>query len=126
LKRPLTLAGVLVLASLGCEDLPNLAPTASFVYSPVAPIVAGETVVSFNASASQDSDGRITSYVWNFGDGTPEVTNAGAATTHVFPVRGCQEAIYTVLLTVTDDTGLSGFASQTVQVLPPGPPQCPP
>jgi PKD repeat protein len=111
---------------VGCEQLPeipNVPPVASFIYSPVSPINSGQTVVTFIASGSTDEDGQITSYTWNFGDGTPEETRTTATVTHLFPdtQATCLEIVYTVLLTVTDDKGAKASASQTARVteLPP-------
>ena len=107
--------------SSGCEDLPaapNIPPTASFIYNPVSPIIAGDTAVSFNAVGSRDSDGSIASYVWSWGDGTPEQSTTSPTITHVFadtPTR-CVDVIYAVLLTVVDDKGDSSSASQQVKV----------
>jgi hypothetical protein len=105
---------------VGCEDLPpvpNLPPTAQFVYSPVSPINAGSTGVAFSALGSRDDDGEIGAYVWTFGDGTTETTQ-GPNVTHVFPDTAaiCIEITYTVLLAVRDDDGDVGTASQAVTV----------
>ena len=106
---------------VSCEDLPaapNIPPTASFIYNPVSPIIAGDTAVSFNAVGSRDSDGTIASYVWSFGDGTPEQSTTSPTLVHVFadtPVR-CVDVTYAVLLTVVDDKGDTGSASQQVKV----------
>jgi len=110
----------------GCEQLPevpNIPPVATFIHSPVSPINAGQTSVAFNAAGSSDSDGSIVSYAWNFGDGTAEQTGSGPTVAHVFPVVGrCLEVTYAVLLTVVDDRGGRGSASQTVTVInPPAP-----
>lgn len=115
------LVPLLALATLlqpACEELPNVPPTAAFIYSPVSPIVAGSTSVVFNASGSVDSDGRIVSYVWDYGDGSASVTDAGPVATHVFPDRPstCIQFVYAVLLTVIDDKGDKGTASQNVTV----------
>jgi PKD repeat protein len=124
-SRGILFAG-LALALAGCESLPNVPPTAAFVFSPVSPIYAGQTSVVFNADASLDSDGRITTYRWNFGDGTPEVATDTPTATHVFPATGsCVSSVYTVQLVVTDDAGDRSFASAVVTVLPPpGTPAC--
>ena len=122
--RPFTVGALALAAALTavqCEklpEIPNVPPEASFVYSPVSPINAGQTNVVFNASGSTDSDGQVASYTWNFGDGTPEETHSTATTTHVFPdtPASCLEIVYTVLLTVTDDQGGRGSASQTARV----------
>ena len=112
----------LALASVGCESLPevpNVAPAASFIFTPVSPIYAGQTAVVFNASASRDPDGTIVSYVWNFGDGTPEVTSASPAVTHVFPdtAATCVEITYAALLTAVDDKGDRASAAQNAKVI---------
>ncbi len=120
-RRGFVVVPLLAVLAMGCEKLPavpNIPPVASFVYSPVSPIVAGETPVGFNASASSDSDGTISSYIWNFGDGTPEQAGGASAVTHVFPVVGrCVEVTYTVLLTVVDQDGGRSSANQTVRVV---------
>ena len=64
-----------------CEDLPNIPPVASFIFSPVSPIVSGQSVVVFNASGSDDADGTVRSYTWEFGDGSGTV-RADAAVDH--------------------------------------------
>jgi hypothetical protein len=109
-----------------CEKLPaipNVPPVAVFVYSPVSPINSGETVVTFNASGSTDTDGHVASYTWNFGDGSPEETRTTPTVTHVFPdtPATCLEIVYTVLLSITDDEGAKASASQTARIteLPP-------
>jgi hypothetical protein len=112
------LAAFLLLTLAACEDLPNVPPAAAFIFSPVSPVVAGHTAVVFNASGSQDSDGRLVSYEWNFGDGTPTQIVSDAATAHVFPntAATCIQVVYAVLLTVVDDGGARSSASQQVSV----------
>ncbi len=106
---------------VSCEDLPaapNIPPTATFIYNPVSPIIAGDTAVTFNAVGSRDSDGTIASYNWSFGDGTPDQSTTSPTLVHVFadtPVR-CTDVTYAVLLTVVDDKGDSGSASEQVKV----------
>ena len=115
--RAFLVASVGVLAS--CEDLPNIPPVAAFIYSPVSPIVSGQSVVAFNASGSYDADGTVRSYTWEFGDGTPAVQADAATTTHVFPDTPltCREVVYTALLTIEDDGGSRASASQQVRVV---------
>lgn len=114
--------GLLALVVMvGCEKLPaipNEPPTASFIFTPVSPVNAGQTVVTFNASASRDPDGKIVAYIWNFGDGSPEETRSTPTLTHLFPdtPAECLEITYAVLLTVVDDGGDRASASQTVKV----------
>jgi len=63
--------------------------------------------VTFNASASYDPNGNITSYEWDFGD---ETTGAGNITTHTYGETGT----YTVTLNVTDSDGLWDTESKNV------------
>ena len=119
--RNLCLLFLSPLLLVSCEDLPaapNVPPTATFIFNPVSPIIAGDTAVGFNAVGSRDSDGSIASYVWSWGDGTPEQSTTSSTITHVFadtPTR-CVDVTYAVLLTVVDDKGDSGSASQQVRV----------
>jgi hypothetical protein len=102
----------LALAQPGCDRRtpatpdPNVAPRAQWVWNPVAPIIAGQTSVLFNASASIDTDGSIARYTWDFGDGSVPL-EGGATVRHTFPDTGlrCAVASYNVQLTVTDDAG---------------------
>lgn len=82
-------------------------PTASFLYSPTNP--AENETIYFNASESEDPDGDIVSYDWDFGDG---IAGAGKTVTHQYGSSGS----YTVLLKVTDDDGNIDTASQTISV----------
>lgn len=68
-----------------------------------------DETVTFDGSASYDPDGSITSYDWNFGDGT---TGSGITTTHAYSVAGT----YTVSLTVTDNGGLTATDTAIVTV----------
>ncbi|MFZ7138537.1 MAG: PKD domain-containing protein [archaeon] len=83
----------------------NVAPTASFTYSPASPQV--NDTITFDASGSNDSDGEIVSYSWDFGDGT---TSTAESPTHSYDKEGS----YTVTLTVTDDGGLTDDTSKTI------------
>jgi len=57
-------------------------------------------MISFDASGSHDPDGTITSYAWDFGDGT---TRTGVTVSHAYSTAGS----FTVTLTVTDNGGLT-------------------
>ena len=86
----------------------NLAPTASFVYSPTAPMVGA--TVSFNANTSSDSDGSIVLYEWDFtGDGVTDAT--GVAQTRAFSA-----GTYSIRLTVTDNNAASDTQTQILIV----------
>jgi serine protease len=85
----------------------NQFPAASFDPSTtdgIAPLA-----VDFDASASTDSDGLITAYSWNFGDGSPIA--AGVAVAHTFTDPGT----YSVRLTVTDDDGATSSVQRTIR-----------
>jgi len=112
------LTALLAAFAVGCEDLPNVPPSASFIFSPVSPIGAGSTPVTFNASGSSDSDGHIVTFTWDFGDGSGTQSESGPVVTHVFPNRAenCIQIVYAVLLTVEDDGGGHATASQNVTV----------
>jgi len=121
-RRFLGLAVLLLLAA-GCQDLPaapdtNKPPSASFFFTPVSPIYAGITSVTFNASGSRDDDGRIASYVWDFGDGSAPQTGDGPLATHTFPdtAARCVVITYGVSVTVTDDKGATAVTSVPVTV----------
>ena len=73
------------------------------------------TAVQFNGSGSSDPDGSITAYLWNFGDGATASTVSPA---HAYAAAGT----YTVQLTVTDDSGLTGSAQTTVTIVVATPP----
>lgn len=79
----------------------NSAPTASFTYE------CSELACDFFGVAS-DSDGTVASYAWSFGattlDASYNFTNYGN---------------YTVTLTVTDDDGATGSATQSVSLVDP-------
>jgi PKD repeat protein len=64
--------------------------------------------VSFDGGSSTDSDGSISAYGWNFGDGT---TGSGASVSHAYNAVGS----YTATLTVTDNSGLQNSATQAIQ-----------
>jgi len=87
------------------------APVAIFTFSPLEPLV--NQLVTFNASKSYDSNGTIVSYKWNFGDGTPIVTEPDPITTHTFTLAGT----FNATLTVTDNDGLTNSTSKFVKVL---------
>jgi PKD repeat protein len=65
--------------------------------------------VAFNGSGSNDPDGTIVSYAWNFGDGS---TGSGITTNHTYNSTG----IFNTTLTVTDDKGATGTFTLTITV----------
>lgn len=82
-------------------------PNASFttnVTSGNAPLA-----VSFNASGSTSPNGLISSYSWNYGDGS---TGSGANSSHTYASTGK----FTATLTVADLLGKSATSSKTISV----------
>lgn len=70
-------------------------------------VAAANVSVSFSATNSCDTDGKINAYAWDFGDGT---TGQGSQVGHVYAKPGR----YTVRLTTQDDSGV-GNASQSCE-----------
>ena len=65
--------------------------------------------VAFDGSSSTDTDGTVTSWAWEFGDGA---SGTGVTASHTYPAAGT----YTVRLTVTDDAGGTGTVTESVTV----------
>ena len=86
------------------------APTAKVSATPTRANI-GESV-SFSGVDSTDPDGTVTSYEWDFGDGT---TASGATVAHAYS----NEGTYTVKLTVTDNSGLSDTDTIKITVTTP-------
>jgi outer membrane protein assembly factor BamB len=105
---PLLIATLLFTSCEFLEDLfggGNEDPVASFIYDKSFDL-APETV-DFDATASHDPDGNIVDYAWDFGDGE---TGTGDITSHDYATTGP----FSVTLTVTDDEGATGNATETV------------
>ncbi len=85
-------------------------PHAEFTFSPLEPF-AGR-MVTFDASASTPNGGTIVSYIWNFGDGTPEIIKTDPVTTHVYASNGT----FNVTLTIIDSEGLNDTTWQLITV----------
>jgi PKD repeat protein len=104
----------------GCVlTMPNNAPAAVFTSTPSSP--APGQAVSFDGTPSGDSDGTISGYSWDYGDGA---TGTGAAPSHTYVTSGT----YPAKLTVTDNDGTptsvthSVIVSQPSSGAPPGGP----
>ena len=87
----------------------NQLPTASFVF--VTPTCTAGTPCGFH-STSTDPDGQVVTWDWDFGDGSAHGTGADA--THTYGAAGT----FPVTLTVTDDKGGQGTATQQLTVAP--------
>ena len=102
------------------ERAGNIPPVPLLLYGPTA----GDApmLVSFYAYLSNDPDGTIISYTYDFGDGSPPVTT-GDFTTHIYTTPG----VYSMTLTVTDNNGASTTSApfEVIVNTPPGPPDPP-
>lgn len=106
------------LVLMGGKETENKKPTASFSASS-ALVQVGESV-TFNASASTDTDGSIVNYSWMFGDGGDASVTTSALASHAYDYPG----VYLVVLTVEDDKGATTTGWSTplrIEVLNPVP-----
>ncbi|MCR9135678.1 MAG: PKD domain-containing protein [Alphaproteobacteria bacterium] len=102
----------------GCESV-DVVHLITVNAPPLAEIESASSVevdrpLSLSAAGSSDSDGGITAYRWDFGDGTQAT---GVSVNHVWREPGQ----YDVVLTVDDGTGLSNSTStrtKTIEVTP--------
>jgi PKD repeat protein len=83
----------------------NIRPIADFTESCI------ELLCTFDASASDDEDGTIDSYSWEYGDGAI-AEDAGFNPSHTYAAAGT----YTVFLAVTDNEGAVGIVSRDITV----------
>ncbi len=78
-------------------------PTAVIATNPNPARGLAPCAIGFDGSGSQDSDGTILFYYWNFGDGE---IGEGIAASHTYSTPGA----YKATLTVTDDQGSTASA----------------
>jgi len=106
---------LITLTVTDADMLTGTASTTVTAQKPPEPPIASFSVgtdflaVSVDASASNDPDGTIVSYAWNFGDGS---TGMGVTATHTYTAEGN----YLIALTVTDNEGMTGYAEKWVLV----------
>lgn len=79
----------------------NMVPEAAFTAA------INNLALTVDGAGSTDSDGTITGYSWNFGDGT---NATGITAAHSYDTAGS----YTVTLTVTDNAGSTASTSRSV------------
>jgi cyclophilin family peptidyl-prolyl cis-trans isomerase/chitodextrinase len=94
---------------------PNANPIASFRMTDITDADGSVSLLAkrFSAAASNDPDGSIVDYSWDFGDGS---TGNGMTLEHGFSVGG----IYPVQLTVTDNRGgTDTFSLNAAVTIPP-------
>jgi len=92
------------------ETVVNAPPEALFSANPMSG--TAPLSVSFDASASSDSDGTIANYSWDFDDGNGA---SGATPSNTFVNAGT----YVVTLTVTDDDNATDTDTKTITVSDP-------
>ncbi len=85
----------------------NAAPSAEFTVAPDT-VTAGQEV-QFDAGGSNDPDGEVVGYRWDFGDGGKA---EGVESIHLYPEPG----EFVVTLVVTDDGGRKASAEKTILV----------
>ena len=95
----------------------NIAPTARFTAAPTAG--NAPLAVAFDAGGSADSDGTITSYSWDFGDG---FSGSGANVDHTYTLAGS----FTAELSVVDNNNGTATAHTTITIQSTAPPPPPP
>lgn len=88
--------------------VPSDPPEAAMVSGPLPPVYSGQPMY-FSGEYSYTRRGTITSYHWDFGDGS---TGSGMRTSHRFSVPGA----YVVTLTVTNSWGVSGSTSESFEI----------
>lgn len=89
---------------------PTTGPIAIRISTDVPAQGSAPLSISFDASGSTSTRGKITGYEWDFGD--QSTLGSGARVSHVFQSTGK----YSVKLTVTDDTGTAAQQVLTVTV----------
>lgn len=101
-----------VVVPVGPQAPPNLPPTARISSSASSATIG--VAITFDGSASSDTDGTVTSYAWRFGDGG---SATGPTASRAYGAAGT----YTVTLTIADDKAASTSATTTVTVTAPPP-----
>jgi len=95
----------------------QLSPTAAFAADPMSGTYSFPLTVDFDAAASDDPDGFIVSYAWDFGDGADSTLNL-ATVSHTYQNPG--GGYIPVTLTVTDDEGAGDDVIQHLSFSEPG------
>lgn len=91
----------------------NKAPKAVFSATPSAGSL--KVPIEFDASSSDDNDGQLRQYQWDFGDGS---NDGGKKVSHLFKTKGT----FTVTLTVKDDDQAYSIATKDIEILDNAPP----
>lgn len=97
------------------QVLINTAPTAAFTATPGA---TNPAQVTFNGTTSSDPENNITTYTWNYGDGSNPASGSQGTRSKTYANSGT----YDVTLTVTDAGGLTNSVTKQVTVQAPNRP----
>lgn len=92
----------------------NQAPTAR-ANGPYSGAVG--SAIAFSSAGSNDPDGSLSAYAWNFGDGS---SSNAANPSHAYAAAGS----FNVTLTVTDNSGATGSSSSTAMITTTGGGNC--
>lgn len=106
--------GPIVITPTNCED--NVPPVAKANGPYDGMMGKGQALVTFDAGGSEDPDGTIIDFVWDFGDGSEP--GYGPLVTHGYANPGK----YTATLTVVDNCDATGQDTAEVTVSGPTPP----
>ncbi len=108
-------AGSLTVTAPGALQSPRVLPITGVANQPPIAEASGPYLgdvgqsVSVVGEPSQDPDGTIVNYAWEFGDGG---TASGVTAQHTYTVDG----VYTITLTVTDDCGATAVDVSTATI----------
>ncbi|MBN1220614.1 MAG: LysM peptidoglycan-binding domain-containing protein [Anaerolineae bacterium] len=113
-STPTREGGPIVVTPVSCDN--NQPPVAKANGPYQAMMGKGQAWVTFNATGSEDPDGTIIKYEWEFGDGSTPGT--GESVTHGYTNIGN----YVAILTITDDCNAVGQDTAEVTIVGPTPP----
>lgn len=92
-----------------CATIPDQPPVAR-LDGPASELTG--VAVTFDAGSSTDADGTIVRYAFDFGDGTPALSQSAPIAAHVFAAAGT----YPVSVVVTDDLGARASATRRITI----------
>ena len=108
--------GIALLLFVSACALLNAPPKASIAIASGNPYGTAPLAVTFDISASNDPDGEIVSFTFDFGDGTDPIhgTDLSQPIEHTYTAVGS----YGAKLTVVDNNGKTGAITLAIMVNP--------